>query len=182
MGLYAAHTDQGLLYHWVKYVKKSVSIVTSMYELQNWGTDSNGTLLMENNMVGLPLYDYSCLPKNVSKSQLRFASHPAYGLNLKGHTPVGDAVHFYKRFKPWEGNVTANVERKEQAESAVQYWFHVLRELNELLRMGIDFDSWSDYAAPFRMAPYGDGNVASLDELKRYGMPMSQDAKDSNSP
>jgi hypothetical protein len=167
---YAAHTDQGLLYHWVKYVKKNVSIVVSMYELQNWGVDSNGTLVMENKTVGLPLYNYSCLPKNASNLQLGFASHPAYGLNLRKHVPLGNIVHFYKRFKPWEGNVTVDITSKEQAVSATQYWFHVLRELNELLHMGIEFDNWSEYAAPFRMAPYGDGFVASVYELKQSAM------------
>lgn len=71
--------------------------------------------------------------------------------------------------------MTVDITSKEQAVSATQYWFHVLRKLNELVHMGIDFDNWSEYAAPFRMAPYGDGTVASVDELKRSA--MSQKAK-----
>ena len=47
---HAAFADQGLLYYWTKYVKKSVSFIIKN-QVDNWGVSENGTLRLENTLV-----------------------------------------------------------------------------------------------------------------------------------
>jgi len=43
---YGGFADQGLLYHWAKYVEKSVTIIFR-HEIENWGADANGKVQLE---------------------------------------------------------------------------------------------------------------------------------------
>lgn len=53
-----AFADQGLLYHWVKYEKKSVSILISR-QILNFAKSSNGTVVLEET-VSAPFANLSC--------------------------------------------------------------------------------------------------------------------------
>jgi len=162
---YASHSDQGLLYHWVKYVKQSVTIVPDGFTAENWAVNGNGTLHIEN-VLSHPFANYTCIPSD--RKQARYAHHPAYDGNFLRKHPYSDYIHFYARFKPWEGEVAEpDVSDKHDAASGRQYWFHVLRKLNQSLNMGIDFDRWSENTATFGKAPYGDGRVPSFEDLKK---------------
>lgn len=54
---WASFADQGLLYHWVKYAKKSVSIAYQD-KIQNFGALPNGTVVLEETL-DRPFSNYS---------------------------------------------------------------------------------------------------------------------------
>jgi hypothetical protein len=57
---HAVFADQGLLYHWTKYVKQSVSLIIGK-EIENW-TSKNGVAYLEGTMQGI-LNNYTCITK-----------------------------------------------------------------------------------------------------------------------
>jgi hypothetical protein len=57
-------TDQGLLYHWTKYVKRSVSLIIGN-EVENW-TTKNGVAYLEGTTKGI-LNNYTCAPAKNSR-------------------------------------------------------------------------------------------------------------------
>jgi hypothetical protein len=118
--------DQGLLYHWVKYVKKNVSIIVYNV-LQNWvssgaqqGNDtSNGSPVMETNASTYNISGFGCpnhyriFPRN----------RPS---------PQKDFTHFTGTKKPWESKtIPADIESPEKAVWAQEIWFHLLRKANQ---------------------------------------------------
>jgi hypothetical protein len=82
---HAVFADQGLLYHWTKYAKKSVSLIIGS-EVENW-TSRNGTAYLEETMQGI-LNNYTCVP---SATQARGASHAK-------NSPYRDIRHFTGKF------------------------------------------------------------------------------------
>lgn len=146
---YAANADQGLLYHWVKYVKKNV-FIAQIYRGEWWGTNEKGTLVLEKT-AEQPLTNFSCLPKRFDKEKMRYAKHPAFKWMLLKHPPYGDHIHFYSVLKPWVRNESeAPIQDRRHAPSALSYWFHVLRKLNAKLSMGVDFENWKEHTMPMQ--------------------------------
>ena len=127
---WSAFADQGLLYHWVKYVKKSVSIVRK-FDVQNWGVNANGTFGVETTLVE-PF-------KNRT-------SEYACWKNMKLHceTLRRDYVHFTGRGKPWISGPPKDFSNSTRKwESAHYFWFYQLQQLDQELEMGLDFDNWT---------------------------------------
>lgn len=75
-------TDQGLLYYWVKYVKKSVSIVIGK-EVEQWGSDETGMGVRLEEILIDPLTPHSC-----------------YRTGRRA-PPFRDYFHFTGATKPW---------------------------------------------------------------------------------
>jgi hypothetical protein len=167
---YAAWSDQGLLYHYVKYVQRTVSIVLGK-TVHNFKPGPNGTVVLAEELND-PFGSYTCrrTPRGGLKKQ-PYLQHPAHGNNLGMQPPYSDFIHFYSVFKPWageEGTLEADVSHKHQAQNVRQYWFYLLRRLNERLAMGIplhDEDAWRHYATAFQQAPRMDNRVPSLRDL-----------------
>jgi hypothetical protein len=134
----AAHADQGLLYHWVKYAKKSVSLVRSNI-VENWSVDSNGTLritaTLDNPFV------------NVSQPVKKFY-HECFRWSQKGcHAPYQDWVHFTGKHKPWlaekpPANLTDLTAESVPTMNRRLFWWYTLKELNDEVHLGLDFDNW----------------------------------------
>ena len=59
---HGVHADQGLLYHWTKYVKKSVTLIIER-EIENW-SDKNGTAALESIVSKKLLNEASCSKRN----------------------------------------------------------------------------------------------------------------------
>lgn len=142
----AADCDQGLLYHWTKYVKQKVVIISNRAG-EWWQPANNGTVVVMTQKKEKALAGHSCLPPVDDTRQLGFSLHPAYRHNLMYNVPYGDFVHFYGPFKPWlQREIPSNhdhvVTSKWEAPSALSYWFFLLRRLNERLSMGIDLAQW----------------------------------------
>jgi hypothetical protein len=131
----AAQADQGLLYHWVKYAKKSVSLVRSNI-VENWSVDSNGTLSIT------ATYDNPFV--NVSHPIKKFY-HECFRWSRKGcHAPYQDWVHFTGKKKPWlavkpPANLTAKSVPTMNRKS---FWWYNLKELNDEMHLGLDFENW----------------------------------------
>eukprot|EP00934_Nitzschia_sp_Nitz4_P006470 Nitzschia sp. Nitz4//scaffold7_size249615//178403//179910//NITZ4_001194-RA/size249615-augustus-gene-0.37-mRNA-1//-1//CDS//3329558493//6460//frame0 len=80
---HAVFADQGLLYHWTKYVKMSVSLMIGD-DIENWSS-RNGTIFLENVYHGGPLSNYSCSAARTN-----------------GPSPYVHFHHFTGSSKPWE--------------------------------------------------------------------------------
>lgn len=97
---YAACADQGLLYHWTKYVKKSVSIMHPEF-IENYGTLSevtNGSnYINASTMSMLSRFGWEALKQNKINGQ------PQKRSNLWSYD---DIKHFSGRGKPWRENMT----------------------------------------------------------------------------
>ena len=167
---YAAYVDQGLLYHYVKYSRKSVTIVSgeASNSVQNWHRGPNNTVELES-VIPAPFKNYTCR-KTGRRREEAYGAHPAYGNNLNHLHPYSDYVHFYYHFKPWlKKQLPAEVTSKEQAGNSIVYWFFVLRFLNRKLEMGVDFENWTNYSSIFTEAPLGNTRVAPLSQIQNEG-------------
>lgn len=153
-----AAADQGLLYHWVKYVKRNVTIAIGPV-LETWQDDTrhnpneskNRTklvdtpILVDRSSYYHPLHDLSC------RKQRKFRFH-----SKEGNTaPYSDYEH---NKKIWERNVLpSDVDHKYDADSPAQFWFHTLRELDRQFGMNIDWAHWLEQignkARPFGKEP-----------------------------
>ena len=127
-----AFADEGLLYNWVKYEKKAVSLVMRD-NIQNWGIAADGTLAL------LETLDFHIFDGSTTRDCWS---------NIMSHKPCtaphSDYIHYAGRLKPWlvppqeflaEGT-TAN-------DSPNHFWYYTLQKMNGELNMGIDFENWS---------------------------------------
>lgn len=145
--------DQGLLYYWTKYYKRQVSIVIQD-EIENWidspdapkTRDGQPKPILQNTLNMEPLQKYS-------------RSHPlAYQFECdtpkiqekdKKHqpqqcvVPYRDYVHMFGDHKPWAAySPERKMARKNSKEfnAATSLWFTMLKELNAILSLNLDFD------------------------------------------
>eukprot|EP00934_Nitzschia_sp_Nitz4_P003015 Nitzschia sp. Nitz4//scaffold7_size249615//43974//45487//NITZ4_001148-RA/size249615-augustus-gene-0.1-mRNA-1//1//CDS//3329558355//3005//frame0 len=81
---HGSFADQGLLYHWSKYVKQRVSLIIGD-EIENWSS-RNGSAYLEEVIQDSPLSNCSCL------NEIADDAAP----------PVSDIRHFTGSKKPWE--------------------------------------------------------------------------------
>ncbi|KAG7372758.1 glycosyl transferase family 8 protein [Nitzschia inconspicua] len=96
---YGAVADQGLLYYWIKYVKKSVSLIIK-HEVEQWEANEHGVLEREEDLNGNALDQYGCAKDLGPRKQL-------------GPSPYSDFVHLTGSSKPWNSN-------REDLEQAIQ--------------------------------------------------------------
>ena len=132
-----SHADQGLLYHWVKYVERSVSIVSGV-EVDNYAPKNGRERVRLQETLIEPFRDYTCLP---TKYEDTFGELPTY--QAQGMAPYRDFIHFLGGNKPWKRRVKPAVATNPDSETPEQYWFHMLRILNHELDMGINFGNWT---------------------------------------
>ena len=132
---YGSIGDQGLLYYWVKYEKKSFTQIRRGQVLDDYGKSANGTVVMESSRQGV----------------LSNHSKPRAILPGVCGKYLCDFVHFTGKNKPWLkpppdhlGNMTA----VESLQSPQALFFYTLRQLNEDLDMGIDLNNWTSIAHP----------------------------------
>ena len=119
----AAFADQGLLYHWVKYAKKSVSIVQFNGNVHNWGLNSS-------------LTSASFEEQNVTLQEILVK--PFDG----GSNPRRDFIHFTGNTKPWLRGAPQDISNKTKSKSEHDLWFYTLSTLNDELKMDLNFTSW----------------------------------------
>lgn len=140
---HAAFADQGLLYYWVKYVKRNVSIIIcdvieqwteapSSFSppppaTKNLSIDSNDTtiVMLESNLSLTSLAGFGC--NGTWKVRRKNAPNPYF-----------DFHHYMGIQKPWELTGVPDDVPAASAQSmdAKQYWFHVLRNVNRTLDLG----------------------------------------------
>jgi hypothetical protein len=113
---YGANADQGLIYYWMKYVKKSVSLIIR-HEVEQWEADVNGRLQRDENLYPKMLDNYGCA-SNLAKKV--------------GWAPHSDYVHLTGRSKPWNSNredlEMAITTKSFQNCTDVEKWYYSLVE------------------------------------------------------
>lgn len=129
---YGAYTDQGLLYHWVKYVKKKVTIIRSNY-VKTYNQDESGNVQLIRQQSG----------DDVFSDVVRYGKMTFYMHNgVHNVFPYKDYKHFVEATKPWLKRTAKNppqdVPTLDDAKFPNQLWFHVLRKLRK--EYGFDVD------------------------------------------
>lgn len=120
----AASGDQGLLWYWVAFVKKQVSVVAPCDDIQNWDVtqDSKGKMVVKE-ILHKPFGDHG----------LNYSWVQCTG------KPLSDIYHFM-------GSVKATAKqgcrftqfRKSQNKTAANHWCYALKQVNEEHGLGID--------------------------------------------
>jgi len=122
----AADGDQGLLYHWVKYEEKSVSI--SSGNVENWQATTDGQVELVQNV------------KKPFQSVNKTRPVPCFYRSC-GNPPRSDFIHFVSDGKPWVKGLPTDLQPETRHKSPIHLWFAILKELNNEFDLRIDFDS-----------------------------------------
>jgi hypothetical protein len=96
---YGANADQGLIYYWMKYVKKSVSLIVK-HEVEQWEANGEGALERADDLHPNILDQHGC-------------TNDLGPRRNGGPSPYSDFVHLTGRAKPWNSN-------REDLEHAIQ--------------------------------------------------------------
>lgn len=148
---YGVEADQGLLYYWAKYVKKSVSIITredvEQWDSDNWEIGINGSLVLRPRENG----EITTIVKKAFKS---------YGCPVTHFLPVpyNDFFHMTGRAKPWyqplEQLQNPNCTDRHMRECRIQgIWYRALEEALNATNL-LDNFSW-DFVGSGKEAPLG---------------------------
>jgi len=134
----AAYADQGLLYHFTKYFRQSLSVVLGN-QVQNWGSDENNETILEET-VESPFAEVTVPPyRGVVDNCWRWST------NTDGncYPPMADYQHFNGKQKPWIVGPPELQPTPEHAQDSPQHlWFYYLDQLNRELDMGLNFAEW----------------------------------------
>ena len=135
---YGAFTDQGLLYHWTKYVKQKVSII-ARETVQTWRTnEDDGQVQMikerpNDEVFGhVPPNEYSIKPV-----------HSTGDKKILTLVPYRDFHHSKGKYKPWlylhAHNPPKDVKDISEIKGGpIQLWYYMLRKINREYGFGID--------------------------------------------
>lgn len=134
-----ASSDQGLLYHWTKYEEKSLSIVVRD-KVMNFES-VNGEKMA---LVGTISLDALVGMSNAHSCWETFMAHKPC------KAPHSDFLNFPGSSKPWFHLPPVNYNDMP-AESPIHLWYHSLSELNDQLKIGLDFQHWRHQQRP----PFG---------------------------
>ena len=125
---------QGLLYHWVKYVKKRVSII-NYKKVETWSSlplsEASDAVQMIRSQSPTEIFGKGCS-----------SSLPTYQLNWEknNHFPYSDFTHFTGDSKPWKSGKVPPARNETVFEDAVDFWFHILRKVVEENNLELDVD------------------------------------------
>ena len=133
-----AFADQGLLYHWVKYEEKSVSIIGKR-SIEDWGVAESGNL---------ELQSQRSLSKTLSPYSRQFDCWKGTLRRAACEPPFSDFVHFTGRGKPWLHEIPANLSLDTANETASNYWYFALTEVNHQFKLGLNLSSWEGMEKP----------------------------------
>lgn len=136
---WCANSDQGLLYHWTKYVKKSVSQVVKR-DIYNWSWDNNGTM-----GGGGPTYTGL---KTVSLPFPRECSP-----HCDFHHYTGSHRKPWRKFKSLPDDFASS-----DYDNSTSYtkWFIVLELVNKQIDMGLNLSDWGSIQRKIQHAALGE--------------------------
>ena len=95
---YGSFTDQGLLYHWTKYVKKKLTIINGN-KFQTWGSDENGILELTSERPEREVFANITRHCKVSPIHRMHAASIS-PFKLTAMAPYMDFQHFKGKMKP----------------------------------------------------------------------------------
>jgi hypothetical protein len=124
-----AFSDQGLLYHWTKYVKRDVSIVFED-RVENWGAPIGGGM---KGKVGLE--ETIRRPfNNYSKPRLR-----VYAMCRKF---LCDIMHFSGTKKPWLRKPPKDLSDVTKEKDVFYLWWYTLQQIDKTAGLELDYEHW----------------------------------------
>jgi hypothetical protein len=138
-----AFADQGLLYHWTKFVKRSVSIL-GFQSLQNWAFNATTGKTFREMELAHPFNE---------------TSHPRFhnfGLCLKY---LCDFAHFTGGGKPWTHTPPSDLSSANftHDDNPERVWWQTLAAIDRDLGMNLNFTNWQPRQPPLgAYAKYGD--------------------------
>mmetsp|Transcript_5733 Transcript_5733/g.10868 ORF Transcript_5733/g.10868 Transcript_5733/m.10868 type:complete len:491 (-) Transcript_5733:61-1533(-) len=144
---HASHSDQGLMYYFVKYVRKEVSIAIGN-RIQNWKNCSGDLPVMESDTHGV----LSKYQGNLLRLQYLCDISPEEALKRDADDnrwactpPYNSVAHFMGNTKPWRRKFDF---RRDKDDSYRQFgarymWFKELDQLSDTLGMGLDIQRWN---------------------------------------
>lgn len=138
---YGVYADQGLLFHWAKYVRKSVTIIFPKGRIENWGTAKANPRIV-------------ILKQNLTADRAFKNYHEVGSVCLVDDCEgpvIDDHVHFVGKRKPWLVPPPQNITTITEAPGRgfpIAHWYWQLRQLNDKLRMGLDLTTWTVGQAP----------------------------------
>ena len=152
---FGANADQGLLYYWTKYVKKSVSIIikadVQQWDSSTWDVDTNGTLILRPRQDG----DITTVVRNALKG---------YGCaqTQRLPSPYNDFYHMTGGAKPWYQsrkqleNPDCTTKKKKRECEIQGEWYQSLKEalISVNLLDGFPWDFLSGKPSDLGAAPY----------------------------
>jgi len=156
---YGVQADQGLLYYWTKYVKKSVSIIcrddVQHWEPDYWDVDSNGTLFLRQTEVDVPkIVNKALKPYGCPKKSLLLA-------------PYKDFFHLSGAGKPWyrTRQHLENPDCNDDPQCEMQAnWYSVLKDALLSIEI-VDRFSW-DFLGTRKRAPVG--HAPTYEQIANY--------------
>jgi alpha-N-acetylglucosamine transferase len=135
---YGAFTDQGLLYHWVKYVKKQVTIIHGR-NIQTFlpNPDTNQVEMVKS--VDSRTIFGDIIQQSLNNTHYVRPVHRA-GRNTDYAVPYMHYHHFVGKTKPWRNPKVAHnpPKHRDVPNSPVHLWFNTLREIEERYSVGIN--------------------------------------------
>lgn len=139
---YASNADQGLLYQWMKYETKEVSIIIGD-EIEQWGRSEIDGSLEYQGAFPRALDNYTCLPPGANQEG-RYAHSVTKHFDPSAWVPYRDFRHFWGKLKPWNvlkdsemtidemiRNKTLLVESPWEASDAAEFWWSMLKEVQQ---------------------------------------------------
>jgi hypothetical protein len=132
---YGAYSDQGLIYYWIKYVKKSFPVIMGD-PIENWGEAG-----LESKMS---LSDFDSLANTSQCSE---------GMTHVKSNLAEDFIHYFGAEKPWLQEVPSDLNEESSMKTKINFWFWMLMKVNDDLDIGIDFSKWT----PIQSPPLGAG-------------------------
>jgi len=127
-----AFSDQGLLYHWTKYVQRSVSIVYKG-KVENWSPNADGTKAVKERVLERPFLEYSKPLLRTESTCSKF---------------MCDYFHFSGIQKPWLGQPPKKMNDANKLTRSIYIWWYFLRLVDYELGMNLDFDDWTPGQRP----------------------------------
>lgn len=152
---YGANADQGLIYYWLKYVKKSTSLIIR-HEVEQWEANSDGVLEREDDLHPNVLDQYGCARDLGPRRTL-------------GPSPHSDFVHLTGRAKPWYSNRTeleqaVQTKKFRDCNDKEKWYFSLVEALKEVGmadEVEMDFISGTHETPAVGLAP-------SFQQMARY--------------
>jgi hypothetical protein len=136
-----AFSDQGLLYHWTKYVKKNVSIVF-LGRVENLSVDVDGKPHLE----------------RVMQDVFANYSKPLISHFNSCNKFMCDYHHFTGLLKPWLRKPPEDLSEATKLKSGAHVWWYHFKMVDQELSLGLDFENWISPGRPTQglYATWGD--------------------------
>jgi len=148
---YAAHVDQGLLWHWMRYANGTFSIPYPRPGADFRKSRRREDAMLDNYVDGklesstVYNFTHSCLPRHLGQKNLRFIKHPWFK-NGHYHFPFhSDFIHWFGKTKPWNKEMPDGARKyknKFETRNGEEFWFYNLQQVEQLYNLTIDWSAF----------------------------------------